>query len=145
MAPSAAPAPTTVCSSSMKRMTWPSESLISLSTALRRSSNSPRYLAPAMSAPRSSADDALVLQALGHVAAHDALGEALDDGGLADAGLADEHRVVLGAPAQDLDDAADLLVAADDRVELARAGVARSGRGRTARAPGRCASGLLAR
>jgi hypothetical protein len=52
----------------------------------------------------------------------DALGEALDDGGLADAGLADEHRVVLGAPGEHLDDAADLLVAADDRVELALAG-----------------------
>ncbi len=53
MAPSAAPAPTTVCSSSMKSTTWPSESLISLSTAFRRSSNSPRNLAPAMRAPRS--------------------------------------------------------------------------------------------
>ena len=50
-------------------------------------------------------DDALVLEPLGHVAAHDALGEALDDGGLADAGLADEHRVVLGPPAEHLDDA----------------------------------------
>ena len=53
--PSAAPAPTTVWSSSMKRMTLPSESTISLSTAFRRSSNSPRYLAPATSAPMSSA------------------------------------------------------------------------------------------
>ena len=66
-------------------------------------------------------DDALVLEPLGHVAAHDPLGEALGDGGLADARLADQHRVVLGPPAEDLDDAADLLVAADDRVELARA------------------------
>ena len=65
-------------------------------------------------------DDALVLEALGHVAAHDALGQALDDGRLADARLADQHRVVLRPPRQDLDDAADLLVAADDRVELAR-------------------------
>ena len=121
MAPSAAPAPTTVCSSSMKRTTWPSESLISLSTALRRSSNSPRNLAPAMSAPRSSATTRRSREALGHVAAHDALGEALDDGGLAHAGLADEHGVVLGAPAEHLDDATDLLVAADDRVELALA------------------------
>src|SRR5262249_1077826 len=38
--------------------------------------------------------------------------------GLADAGLADEDRVVLGAPRQHLDGAPDLLVAADDRVEL---------------------------
>jgi hypothetical protein len=37
-------------------------------------------------------------------------------------GLADQHRIVLGAPAQHLDDAANLLVAADDRVELAAPG-----------------------
>ena len=49
-----APAPTTVCSSSMKVMTWPPESLISSSTALSRSSNSPRYFAPATIAARSS-------------------------------------------------------------------------------------------
>jgi hypothetical protein len=70
----------------------------------------------------SSADEPLVLQALGHVAVGDAAGEALDDGGLADARLADEHRVVLGAAAEHLDDAADLVVAADDRVDLAVAG-----------------------
>ena len=55
IAPSAAPAPTTVCSSSMNRMTCPAASVISFSTALSRSSNSPRYLAPATSAPMSSA------------------------------------------------------------------------------------------
>ena len=64
----------------------------------------------------------LVLEALRHLAVDDALGEALDDGGLADAGLADQHGVVLGAPLQDLDRAADLVVAADDRVELALLG-----------------------
>ena len=36
-------------------------------------------------------EQALVLEVLGHVAAGDALGEALDDGGLADAGLADDR------------------------------------------------------
>ena len=61
----------------------------------------------------------LVLQALRHVAVDDAQRQALDDGGLADAGLADQHRVVLGAARQHLDGAADLLVAADHRVELA--------------------------
>ena len=91
------------------------------STALRRSSNSPRYLAPASSAPMSSATTRLPGQALGDVAGHDPLGQALDDRGLAGAGLADQHRVVLGAPRQHLDDAPDLLVAADHRVELARA------------------------
>ena len=64
----------------------------------------------------------LVLEALGHVAVDDAQRQALDDGGLADAGLADQHGVVLGAPRQHLDGAADLLVAADHRVELARRG-----------------------
>ena len=68
------------------------------------------------------ADEALVLEALGHVALDDAPGQALDDRGLADAGLADEHRVVLGAAGQHLDDAADLLVAPDDRVDAALAG-----------------------
>ena len=66
-------------------------------------------------------DDLLVLQPLGHVLADDPLGQPLDDGGLADAGLADEHRVVLGPARQHLDHAADLFVAADDRVELALA------------------------
>ena len=105
----------------MKVMTSPSASVISLSTALSRSSNSPRYFAPATIDAEVERDEPLVLQALGHVALDDAPGEALDDRGLADAGLADEHRVVLGAARQHLDDAADLVVAADDRVELALA------------------------
>ena len=64
-------------------------------------------------------DELFALEALGDVARDDALGEAFDDGGLADAGLADEDGVVLGAPGEHLADAADLAVAADDRVELA--------------------------
>ncbi|KWT97198.1 hypothetical protein APY03_1758 [Variovorax sp. WDL1] len=64
---------------------------------------------------------ALALEGLGDLAGDDALGQALDDGGLADAGLADEHRIVLGAALQDLDGAADFLVASDDGVELAQA------------------------
>ena len=62
------------------------------------------------------------LERVGHVAGDDPLGEPLDDGGLADAGLADQHRVVLGTPRQHLDDPADLGVAADDRVEPALLG-----------------------
>ncbi len=60
-----------------------------------------------------------VLQPFGHLAVDDALRQALDDRGLAHAGLADQHRVVLGAPLQHLDGAADLVVAPDHRVELA--------------------------
>ena len=67
-------------------------------------------------------DDPLALQPFGHVALDDPVGQPLDDGGLAHAGLADQHRVVLGAPRQDLNDPPDLLVAPDDRVELARRG-----------------------
>ena len=53
-APSALPAPTMVCSSSMNRMISPAERAVSSMTALRRSSNSPRYLAPARRLPMSS-------------------------------------------------------------------------------------------
>ena len=67
-------------------------------------------------------DHPLVLEALRHVAVDDAQGEPLDDRRLADARLADEHGVVLGPPRQHLDDAADFLVAADHRVELALLG-----------------------
>ncbi len=67
-------------------------------------------------------DEPLVLEPLGHVAVGDARGQTLDDGGLADAWLTDEHRVVLAAARQHLDATADLLVAADDRVDLAARG-----------------------
>ncbi len=70
-------------------------------------------------------DDALVLQALGHVAVGDAPSQPLHDGGFADTGLADEDGVVLRAPGQHLDDPADLLVASDDGVDLAVAGSGR--------------------
>ena len=66
--------------------------------------------------------DALALQALGHVAGDDPLREPLDDRRLADAGLADQDRVVLRAAREHLDHAPDLLVAADHRVELALLG-----------------------
>src|SRR5690606_14067948 len=61
----------------------------------------------------------LVLEGLGHVAAHDRLGEALDDGGLADAGLTDQHGVILRAAGEDLHDPLHLLLAPDDGIELA--------------------------
>ena len=61
----------------------------------------------------------LVEQAFRHVAIDDAQRQTLDDRGLADAGLADQHRIVLGPARKNLDRAADFLVAADDRIELA--------------------------
>ena len=53
-APSAFPAPTIVCSSSMNSTTSPAERVVSSTTPLSRSSNSPRYLAPASRLPMSS-------------------------------------------------------------------------------------------
>ena len=61
----------------------------------------------------------LVADRFRHVAIDDAQSQPLDDRRLADAGLADQHRIVLGAPRQHLNGAADLLVAANDRIELA--------------------------
>jgi hypothetical protein len=68
-------------------------------------------------------DDAHAAQRVGDVGGGDAAGQALHDRGLAHAGLADEHRVGLPAAGEDLDDLLDLLVAADDRVDAALAGV----------------------
>ncbi len=67
-------------------------------------------------------EDGLVLQGGRHVALDDPLGQALGDGGLAHAGLADEHRVVLALAAQDADDVADLVVPADHRIQLVGTG-----------------------
>ncbi|SII20256.1 Protein of uncharacterised function (DUF3170) [Mycobacteroides abscessus subsp. abscessus] len=64
----------------------------------------------------------LVGEDLGDLAVDDGLGQTLDDGGLADAGLTDENGVVLRPAGEDLHHALHLLVAADDRVELALAG-----------------------
>ncbi len=79
-------------------------------------------LGPGHHRPHVQGDDPLPLQPLGDVPLDDAGGQALDDGRLSHARLADEHRVVLGAPGQHLDDPADLLVAPDDRVDLSLAG-----------------------
>ena len=83
IAPSALPAPTMVCSSSMKRMILPSLAVTSLRNALSRSSNSPRNFAPAIIAPRSMAMSVLFLSESGTSPLDDAAREAFDDGGLA--------------------------------------------------------------
>ena len=61
----------------------------------------------------------LVLKTFRHVAIDDAQRQAFDDRGLADAGFADQHRIVLGSARQHLNGAAYFLVAADHRIELA--------------------------
>ena len=92
IAPSAAPAPTTVCSSSMKVMTSPGQD--PLEDGLEPLLELAAYLAPATMDPRSSATTRLFFVGLGDVPLDDAGRQALDDGGLADAGLADEDGVV---------------------------------------------------
>ena len=83
-------------------------------------------LAPVLGAGDQAAhiqgEDGLVLQTAGHVALHDPLCQALGDGRLAHAGLTDEHGVVLALPGQDADDVSDLVVTADDGVQLVLAG-----------------------
>ena len=62
---------------------------------------------------------ALRLQNFGNVSCNDALREAFGDGGFAHAGLADQHGIIFGAPRENLHHAANLFVAADDRIEFA--------------------------
>ena len=69
--------------------------------------------------PDIEGQDALVEQGLRHVAGDDPVGQALGDGRLADAGLADQGGIVLRPTGQDLDDPLDLLLPPDDRVQLA--------------------------
>ncbi len=59
------------------------------------------------------------LQTLGDLAVDDSQREPFDDRGLTNAGLTDQHRVVLGPTLQDLDRATDFVVAADHRIQLA--------------------------
>ena len=60
IAPSVLPAPTSTCISSMNKMISPAAAVTSFRTAFRRSSNSPRYFAPAIRAPMSSANSFLL-------------------------------------------------------------------------------------
>ena len=66
-------------------------------------------------------NDFFVLQPLGHIPAHDALSEPFDDGGLSHPGLTNQDRVVLGPPGKNLDDPSDLVVTADDGIDLSLA------------------------
>ena len=65
IAPSPAPAPTSVCISSINKTIPPSDSVTSFNTDLRRSSNSPRYFAPAIKAPISKESSFLPLRLSG--------------------------------------------------------------------------------
>ena len=67
-------------------------------------------------------EDTFALEAFGHLSIDDALGKAFHNRCLANTGFTDEDRVVLGSPLQDLNATTDLIVPANDRVELARQG-----------------------
>ena len=64
-------------------------------------------------------DHALLTQDFGHVAIHDLLSQAFDDGGLAHTGFTDQDRIVFRAAAEDLDDTGNLFRATDDGVHFA--------------------------
>ena len=61
--------------------------------------------------------NALVGQERRHVALGDLLRQTFHNGGLAHARLADQHRIVLGAAAENLDHALQFVIAADQRIE----------------------------
>ena len=67
--------------------------------------------------------DLLALQRLRHVAGLDLLGQAFDDGGLTDARLTDQHRIVLRTTGEHHHHTFDLVGAADDRIQLAFRGL----------------------
>ena len=106
--PDAAPAPMMVWISSMKRIApgfCLSASMHALEALLEVAA------VPGAGEQRAHVErvDRAVAQDVRHLALEDAQREAFGDGGLADARLADEERVVLAAAAQDLDRALDLV------------------------------------
>jgi hypothetical protein len=116
--PEVAPAPITVWISSMNRMAFPWFSS-SLTTCLQPLLEVAAIARAGQQRAHVERVDGGAGQHLRHVALDDLARQALGDRGLADAGIADQQRVVLGAAAQDLDGALDLAVAADQRIDLA--------------------------
>ena len=66
-------------------------------------------------------EDDFALQKLRHVALHNALRQRLRHSGLAYASLTDNHRIILRAAAENLDNALHLLLTANHRVNMATA------------------------
>jgi hypothetical protein len=122
IAPSALPAPTMVCSSSMNRMMRPFVLRDLLEHRLQPFLELAAILGAGQQPGHVEHQHLLALQRFRHLVIDDALRQAFDDCRLADARFADQHRVVLGAPLQDLHGAADFVVATDHRVELALGG-----------------------
>ncbi len=120
--PVVAPAPTVEWISSMNRMGI-GRFDSALMTALNRSSKSPRNRVPASSAPVSSEKTSAPFEQIGNVVASEQpRGQSFGERRLADAGVADEHRVVLPPPAQNLHRPLQFVGPADQRIELAGPG-----------------------
>ena len=78
----------------------------------------PFHAGPRLQQPDVQRPQRDLLERRRHVAGDDTQGEALHHGRLADAGLAREDRIVLAPSHQDVDDLPDLVVPADDRIQL---------------------------
>jgi hypothetical protein len=117
IAPCAAPAPTTVCSSSMKRIISPSERWTSSIAALSRSSNSPRKRCRRSSHSGRATERAYPPGSLVHRWRRSSA-PALRRWRSCPTRFADQHRVVFGAARKDLHDALDLGITPDDWVEF---------------------------
>ena len=117
-APSAAPAPTTVWSSSMNRMISSCGFLHFFEDRLEPLLEFAAVLGPGQERPHVQGHDALPLQPFRNIPPDDPLGQALHDGGLADPGFPDEDGVVLGPSREHLDDPTDFLIPADHRIQL---------------------------
>ena len=67
-------------------------------------------------------DDLLIAQNLRDVAGGDFLRQSFDEGGFSDPGFPDQHGIVFGATTKNLNDAFDLIFAANDRIHFPFAG-----------------------
>ena len=121
--PAAPPAPTSVCTSSMNRMIGFGLACTSSISWRRRCSNSPFIDAPAWSRPRSSESSDTPCSCGGTSPRASRCAKPSTTAVLPTPGLAGEDRVVLAAAHQDVDDLADLVVAAGHRVHLALLGL----------------------
>ena len=124
--PAVAPAPTVEWISSMNRIAR-GRAASARMTALKRSSKSPRNRVPASSALVSSENTSAPSRISGTSSCSSRDGQPFGHGRLADAGLADEHRVVLATPAEHFDRPLQLGRAADQRIEQALRARDRSG------------------
>ncbi len=121
MAPSAPPAPTSVCNSSINRIVFLARRT-SFITALIRSSNWPRYFVPATIIARSSTTTRLSRSSSGTLLSTTIWAKPSTMAVLPTPASPKQHGVVLLPAAEDLDDALDLALATDHRVELALSG-----------------------